>query len=106
MVYHCTGCNDYGVGEAVYGLRVIHRHKLASPLTPSLGSEKKQRADTVVAAVSPVAFGIKDLPKHTLAILFFSLPFFIAMTLVTIITLTDHRERIMPFENLKRYLAQ
>lgn len=75
MVYHCTGCNDYGVGEAVYGLRVIHRHKLASPLTPSLGSEKKQRADTVVAAVSAVAFGIKDLPKHTLAILFFLVAF-------------------------------
>ena len=30
VVYHCTGCNDYGGGvEAVYGLRVIHRHKLA-----------------------------------------------------------------------------
>jgi len=58
-----------------------------------------------VAAVSAVAFGIKDLLKHTLAIPFFSLPFFIAMILVTIKTLSDHRERIKPFENLKRHLA-
>lgn len=65
MVYHCTGCNDYGeVGEAVYGLRVIHRHKLVfPPLTPSLGSEKKQRADTAVAAVSAVAFLCIDICK-------------------------------------------
>lgn len=78
---------------------------LLSSLNSIFGQWEKQRAVTAVAAVSAVTFGIKDLPKHTLAIHFFSLSFFIAMTLVTIKTLTDHREKIKPFENLKRYLA-
>lgn len=108
MVYHCTGCNDYGeVGEAVYGLRVIHRHKLAFlPKLHHLTVRKNRKRSRQWLRFMRWLLGIKDLPKHTHAILFFSLPFFIAMTLVTIITLTDHRERIMPFENLKRYLAQ
>ena len=51
-------------------------------------------------------FGEKRIPKHILALLFLSLPFVIAMTVVTIMTSTDHRERTTPFGILGRYLAQ
>ncbi|WP_289860592.1 hypothetical protein, partial [uncultured Muribaculum sp.] len=47
----------------------------------------------------------KESRNISLHSFFFSLPFVIAMTLVTIKTSTDHRERITPFEKLKRYLA-
>ena len=46
--------------------------------------------------------GIKGIPKHILALLLFSLPFVIAMTLVTIMTSSDHRERTTPFRDTRK----
>lgn len=59
-----------------------------------------------VAAVSAEAFRNKIPPETYPCNPFFSLPFVIAMTVVTIMTSTDHREIITPFEKLKRYLPQ
>lgn len=59
-----------------------------------------------MTAVSAVAFRRKRNPETYPCTPFFSLPFVIVMTAVTIMASTDRREHTQPFEKLKRYLAQ
>ena len=58
-----------------------------------------------MTAVSAVAFRRKRNPETYPCTPFFSLPFVIVMTAVTIMASTDRREHTQPFEKLKRYLA-
>lgn len=58
-----------------------------------------------MVAVEVIFFRKKEIPKHILALLLFSSPILTAMASVIIVTVIDHREHIILFGQLKRYLA-
>ena len=70
-----------------------------------MGNEKNKERSRQWLRFRRWLLGIKGIPKHILALLLFSLPFVITMTVVTIMTSIDHRERTTPFGILDRYLA-
>lgn len=58
-----------------------------------------------MVAIEVMFFRRKEISKHILAFLLYLSPILTAMASVIAVTATDHREHIILFGQLKRYLA-